>query len=92
MATFNLTTGNDVIVTPASGSTVYATADTLNPGDSLTGGPGVDVLELMGSGIFRVDELANFTGFESINVDSGTTIGSSAYLTLGSQPRGSCSA
>ena len=39
-----LTTGNDTIVTPSSGSTVYATAATLNAGDSLTGGAGTDVL------------------------------------------------
>jgi len=39
MAIFNLTTGNDVVVAPDSGLTVYANATTLNPGDSLTGGP-----------------------------------------------------
>jgi hypothetical protein len=86
MATFNLTAGNDVVVTPDSGSTVFATADTLNPDDSLTGGSGIDLLELSGSGSFRIDQLASFTGFESIKLDSGTTVGSSAYLTLGSQP------
>jgi hypothetical protein len=82
----NLTAGNDTIVTPSSGATVYATAATLNPGDSLTGGAGIDVLELSGSGFFNIDQLASFTGFESIKLDSGTTNGSSAYLTLGSQP------
>ena len=59
MTDFSLTTGNDTIVTPSSGSTVYATAGTLNAGDSLTGGAGIDVLQLVGSGTFRVDQLAS---------------------------------
>ena len=79
-----LTTGNDTIVTPSSGSTVYATAATLNAGDSLTGGAGTDVLALVGSGSFRVDQLASFTGFERIRLDNATNY--SASLTLGSQP------
>ena len=83
MADYNLTTGNDTFVAPASGSTVYATAATLNAGDSLTGGAGTDVLVLSGSGTFRVDQLANFTGFENIRLDNATN--SFANLTLGSQ-------
>ena len=79
-----LTTGNDTIVTPFSGSTVYATAATLNAGDSLTGGAGTDVLALVGSGSFRLDQLATFTGFERIRLDNATNY--SANLTLGSQP------
>jgi len=78
-----LTTGNDTIVAPSSGSTVYATAATLNAGDSLTGGAGTDVLMLVGSGNFRVDQLTSFTGF-SIRLDNATNSFSS--LTLGSQP------
>jgi hypothetical protein len=35
-----LTTGIDTIVTPSTGSTVYATSATLNAGDSLAGGAG----------------------------------------------------
>jgi hypothetical protein len=54
-----LTTGNDTFVAPASGSTVYANSATLNAGDSLTGGAGTDVLALIGSGTFRVDQLAS---------------------------------
>jgi hypothetical protein len=80
----SLTTGNDTIVTPSSGETVYATAATLNAGDSLTGGAGTDVLTLVGSGTFRVDQLANFTGFERIQIDNAAV--SFANLTLGSQP------
>ena len=57
---------------PSSGSTVYATAATLNAGDSLTGGAGTDVLALVGSGTFRVDQLATFTGFERIRLDNAT--------------------
>ena len=79
-----LTTGNDTFVAPSSGSTVYATAATLNAGDSLTGGAGTDVLALVGSGTFRVDQLATFTGFERITLDNATN--SSAQLNLGSQP------
>ena len=83
MADYSLTTGNDTLVAPASGSTVYATAATLNAGDSLTGGAGTDVLVLSGSGTFRVDHLANFTGFENIRLDNATN--SFANLTLDSQ-------
>ena len=79
-----LTPGNDTFVAPSSGSTVYATAATLNAGDSLTGGAGTDVLALVGSGTFRVDQLASFIGFESIRLNNATN--SFASLTLGSQP------
>jgi large repetitive protein len=48
-----LTLGNDTFVAPVSGSTVYATAATLNAGDSLTGGAGTDVLALLGNGTFN---------------------------------------
>src|SRR5262249_52367508 len=76
--------GNDTFVAPASGSTVYGTAATLTPGDSLTGGAGTDVLSLVGSGNFNVDQLATFTGFEKITLDNPTL--QSAFLTLGGQP------
>ena len=79
-----LTPGNDTFVAPSSGSTVYATAATLNAGDSLTGGAGTDVLALVGSGTFHVDQLASFTGFERITLDNATNF--SAQLYLGSQP------
>ncbi len=84
MIQYCLTTGNDTFVAPDSGSTVYATAATLNAGDSLTGGAGIDVLALIGSGTFRVDQLAKFTGFERITLDNATY--SSAQLHLGGQP------
>ena len=79
-----LTSSNDTVVAPASGSTVYATAATLNAGDSLTGGAGKDVLQLVGSGTFRVDQVGTFTGFEKIALNNATN--STAQLTLGSQP------
>ena len=79
-----LTNGNDTFVAPSSGSTVYATAATLNAGDSLTGGAGTDVLALAGSGTFRIDQLATFTGFERVTLDNATN--SFAQLTLGNQP------
>ena len=50
--------------------TVNGTAATLNAGDSLTGGGGNDVLALYGSGTFRVDQLAAFTGFASITLNN----------------------
>ena len=81
---FTLTAGADTVVGGAADDTVYATAATLNAGDSLTGGAGTDVLALVGSGTFRVDQLASFTGFERIRLDNATN--SSASLTLGSQP------
>jgi Hint domain len=84
MTTYSLTTGIDTIVMPSSGGTVYATAATLNAGDSLTGGGGTDILELIGAGTFRVDQLAAFTGFRDITLDNATS--SYAFLTLGSQP------
>jgi CheY-like chemotaxis protein len=46
----------------AGDNTVYGTAATLNAGDSLTGGPGTNVLELIGSGTFDISQLASFTG------------------------------
>ena len=82
MAVFTLTTGNDTIVAPDEGSTVFATAATLNPGDSLTGGAGTDTLVLVGGGTFHVDTLANFTGFENIKVENTGGAG----LWLGGQP------
>src|SRR3984893_10459936 len=84
MATFTLTTGNDTFVAPSSGSKLYATAATLNAGDSLTGGAGTDVLALIGSGTFHVDQLASFTGFERITLDNATN--SYAQLYIGGQP------
>ena len=84
MADFTLTAGADTVVGGAADDTVYATAATLNAGDSLTGGAGTDVLALVGSGTFHVDQLASFTGFERITLDNATN--SSAQLYLGSQP------
>jgi hypothetical protein len=83
LATFTLTTGSDTVVGGPEGNTVSATSATLNPGDSLTGGAGTDVLALVGGGTFRIDQLATFTGFEKITLNSA---GSSASLTLGAQP------
>jgi hypothetical protein len=84
LAIFTLTTDPDTFVGDSAGNTVYGTATTLNPGDSLTGGAGTDVLALIGSGTFRVDQLSTFTGFEKITTDNATT--SFANVTLGSQP------
>jgi hypothetical protein len=80
---FTLTTGADTFVGGSEDNTVNGTAATLNAGDSLTGGAGTDVLTLVGSGTFRIDQLATFTGFERIRFDNPTTV--SAGLVLGSQ-------
>jgi hypothetical protein len=83
---FTLTTDRDTFVGGPAGNTVYATAITLNggnslwPGDSLTGGAGTDVLALVGSGDFSLGGLASFTGFESIKLYGGTNLVSRLYL------------
>ena len=81
---FTLTTGPDTFVGGPADDTVNGTAATLNAGDSLTGGAGTDVLALYGSGTFRVDQLATFTGFASITLNNFTN--GAADLYLGSQP------
>ena len=81
---FTLTTGPDTFVGGLEDDTVNGTAATLNPGDRLTGGGGNDVVALYGSGLFRVDQLATFTGFSSITLNNFTSGG--ATLFLGNQP------
>jgi hypothetical protein len=76
-STLRLTTGNDAIVMAPEGGQVVGTADTLNNGDSLTGGPGHDTLLLYGAGTYRLDLLGTFTGFEEIelvNVTGSATL------------------
>ena len=82
---YTLTTGSDTVAGTAGNDTVYATADTLNAGDSLTGGAGLDILSLSGTGTFRVDQLAAFTGFEHIRVDNAMSYGSGSTVALDSQ-------
>ena len=74
MTDFTLTTGSDTIAGTAADDTVNGTAATLNSGDSLTGGAGTDVLALSGGGSFHVDQLATFAGFESITLNTSTTM------------------
>ena len=83
MANFTLTSGADTVVGGAADDTVYATAATLNAGDSLTGGAGTDVLALVGSGTFNIDQLAAFTGFERVTLDNATF---SSCSTVSRQP------
>jgi hypothetical protein len=80
MATFTLTTGPDTFVGAPGSNTVNGTAATLNAGDSLTGGAGTNVRALYGSGTFRIDQLAAFTGFESITLNNYTNGSASLYL------------
>jgi hypothetical protein len=65
-------------------NTVYGTAATLNAGDSLTGGSGSNVLQLIGSGSFDVSKLASFTGLWSVRLDNPTNL--FASLVLNGQP------
>jgi hypothetical protein len=55
LATFTLTTGPDTFVGDPGDNIVNATAATLNPGDSLTGGSGTNTLGLYGGGDFGID-------------------------------------
>src|SRR2546421_6068964 len=73
MATFTLTSAPDTIDGTAADDAVNGTAATLNAGDRLTGGAGTDVLALYGSGVFRIDQLATFTGFENITLNNFTS-------------------
>ena len=79
MADFTLSYGYDIVTGTDGDDTVYGTGrgtnwQTLNPGDSLTGGAGTDTLVLCSDtpggigngGTFQVDQLATFTGFEVI--------------------------
>src|SRR3954451_24786296 len=80
MANFTLTTGSDTVTGTAGNDTVNGTAATLNAGDSLIGGAGTDVLALYGSGTFQGDQLATFTGFESITLNNFTNGYASLFL------------
>jgi VCBS repeat-containing protein len=62
-----LTTANESITMPAAGGYVVATASQLGA-DSLTGGPGTDVLVLSGAGFYDLQTLTAFTGFEEIRL------------------------
>jgi hypothetical protein len=73
LANFTLTTGADTFVGGAGDNTVYGTSATLNAGDSLTGGSGTNVLDLIGSGSFDISQLAAFTGFQRININNATS-------------------
>jgi hypothetical protein len=80
---FTLTAGSDTVTGTTGNDTVNGTAATLNAGDSLTGGAGTDTLALYGSGLFHVDQLASFTGFE--NIAFNNSMEGWATLYLGSQ-------
>src|SRR4051794_17527342 len=67
-----LTTGSDVVNGTDGDDTVNGTLSTLNAGDRLVGGAGIDTLVLItgaNGGTFRIDQLATFTGFEVIRTN-----------------------
>ena len=80
---FTLTTGPDTFVGGPEDDTVNGTAATVNAGDRLTGGSGKNIMALYGSGTFHIDQLAIFTGIESIALNNFTN--GPAVLYLGSQ-------
>ncbi|WP_210245161.1 SwmB domain-containing protein, partial [Methylobacterium sp. WL9] len=76
---FRLTADADTVLGTSGDDLVSGTSTTLNSGDSLAGGDGTDTLALSGGGSFRLDQLTQFTGFESVQI-----LGSGAYdLQLG---------
>src|ERR1700709_2347463 len=77
----HLTTSDDTITGTSGDDTVNATsASALNPGDHLDGGAGYDTLGLFGSGTFDLSTLAQFTGFEAVNLTN--TTGGASNLVL----------
>ena len=79
MAT-TLTTGPDPFVGTAGADVVNGTASTLNATDQLDGAGGHDVLALYGGGTFDLSTLAQFDGFEEVNLTNVT--GGYSSLTL----------
>ena len=82
MTTITLTTSNDTVVSSSADLVVNTTAATLNDGDQLTA-DGTGTLALYGSGTFRVDQLATFSGFSDIVFNNYTY--DPRYLYLGNQ-------
>src|SRR4051794_25974570 len=83
MATFTLTPGPDTFIGTGADDTVNGTSSTLNSTDSLDGGGGNDVLGLFGSGTFDLSTLAQFTGFERVNLTNITGTQSNLRLRNG---------
>jgi Bacterial Ig-like domain (group 1)/Bacterial Ig-like domain/FG-GAP-like repeat len=80
LTTYNLTTGTDTFAGTGADETVNGTSAALNATDSLDGGTGYDVLALYGPGTFDLSTLAQFTGFEEVDVTNIT--GGASNLTL----------
>ena len=70
----------DTFVGVPGDNTVYGTAATLTAGDSLTGGSGTNVVDLIGSGSFDITQLAKFVGFQCIQINNPTISYASLYL------------
>ncbi|MFG1359730.1 tandem-95 repeat protein [Xanthobacter pseudotagetidis] len=64
----SLTLASDTVFASASDLTVYGTAETLSPGDALAAGEGDDTLVLAGTGTFDLSTLAEFSGFEEVQL------------------------
>src|SRR5207248_463676 len=72
MPNFTLTTGTDTIVGTDADDLVTGRFATLNPADQLDGGSGHDTLALFGAGTFDLSALAQFTGFEEVDLTNVT--------------------
>ena len=92
MANFTLTPGQDTVPGTAVADTIFATASTLTPGDSLNGAGGIDTLRISGGGTVDLTVLAAFTSIEAIVVldDMSTTLQlrNAAPVTVTSRLRG----
>ncbi|MET3595343.1 VCBS repeat-containing protein, partial [Mesorhizobium shonense] len=78
-----LTTGNDTVGPQTQDTQVTGNAVTFNAGDSLTGGSETDSLVLYGSGTFDLNSLAQFTGFEEVDLVNYSNSASALYLRPG---------
>ncbi|HET7715759.1 MAG TPA: hypothetical protein VFK86_09040, partial [Bauldia sp.] len=70
-----LTEEADSVDLGEGGGLILGDSSTLNPADTLAGGNGRDVLALFGGGVFRLDQLTAFTGFDAlqlVNLVSGS--------------------
>jgi hypothetical protein len=70
----------DLVVGGPEDSVISATAATLNPADKINAGGGTDTLELVGSGTFRVDQLAELTGVERLTLTNTADNASTVFL------------
>src|SRR5262249_58904777 len=79
-ATIHLTTSADTPTLGASDTTVVGSASTLNSGDQLIGGGGYDTLALYDAGTYDLRTLAQFTGFQEVDLVDNSAGGQTTTL------------